>query len=238
MEKHIGCLVMPGDVLDCIKPVEENKKVILGPGLIEDGNFIKISKPGILKFRQPGVYWIDCHQKRYVPAKNDSVIGIITQKPGDIFRVDIGGSELASLSYLSFEGATKRNRPDVKIGDIVYAKLLVANKDMEPELVCIDSHGRSSGMGVIRKGGFLFHCHINLARKLLNPECVVLKQLGRRFKFEIAVGINGRVWVKANNEIQTIAMANAVMASELMNNVQIETMCKKLSKVSSGIDED
>lgn len=36
-------------------------------------------------------------------------------KAGDIFRIDIGTSEPASLSYLAFEGATKRNRPDVKV---------------------------------------------------------------------------------------------------------------------------
>ena len=51
-----------------------------------------------------------------MPVKGEHVIGIITQKAGDIFRVDIGGSEQASLSFLSFEGATKRNRPDVKVG--------------------------------------------------------------------------------------------------------------------------
>ena len=43
------------------------------------------------------------------------MIGVIGNKAGDTFRVDIGGSELASLSYLSFEAATKRNRPDVKV---------------------------------------------------------------------------------------------------------------------------
>ena len=43
------------------------------------------------------------------------MIGIVHNKSGDVFRVDIGGSEMASLSYLSFEGATKRNRPDVKV---------------------------------------------------------------------------------------------------------------------------
>jgi hypothetical protein len=52
---------------------------------------------------------------QYVPVKGEHVIGIVTQKVGDIFRVDIGGSEQASLSYLSFEGSTKRNRPDVKV---------------------------------------------------------------------------------------------------------------------------
>ena len=50
-----------------------------------------------------------------MPSKGDPVIGIVTQKAGDTFRVDIGSSEQASLSYLSFEGATKRNRPDVKV---------------------------------------------------------------------------------------------------------------------------
>ena len=36
-------------------------------------------------------------------------------KAGDVFRVDVGANELATLSYLAFESATKRNRPDVKV---------------------------------------------------------------------------------------------------------------------------
>jgi len=52
---------------------------------------------------------------QYIPARGDNVIGVVTAKGGDIFRVDIGTSEPASLSYLAFEGATKRNRPDVKV---------------------------------------------------------------------------------------------------------------------------
>jgi exosome complex component RRP40 len=42
-----------------------------------------------------------------------------------VFRVDIGTSQLASLSYMAFEGATKRNRPNVNVGDIVYAKVFI-----------------------------------------------------------------------------------------------------------------
>ena len=51
------------------------------------------------------------------------MIGVVTAKAGDLFRVDIGTSQPASLSYLAFEGATKRNRPNVNVGDIVYAKV-------------------------------------------------------------------------------------------------------------------
>ena len=54
---------------------------------------------------------------------------------------------------------------DLLQGDIVYCRLLVANKDMEPEVVCIDGQGRSSGMGVVRNGGFLFKTSLNLVRK-------------------------------------------------------------------------
>jgi len=54
-----------------------------------------------------------------------------------------------------------------QVGDLVYARLLVANKDMEPELVCIDSNGRSSGYGVLR-GGFMIHASACLARKYVS----------------------------------------------------------------------
>lgn len=43
------------------------------------------------------------------------MIGIVATKSGDVFKVDIGGSEYATLSYLAFEGATKRNRPNVVV---------------------------------------------------------------------------------------------------------------------------
>lgn len=53
------------------------------------------------------------------------MIGIITSKSGDIFKVDVGGSEQASLSYLAFEGATKRNRPNVQVSIVTNASLYV-----------------------------------------------------------------------------------------------------------------
>lgn len=53
--------------------------------------------------------------KQYVPVRSENVIGIVTAKAGDIFRLDIGSAEPATLSYLAFEDATKRNRPDVKV---------------------------------------------------------------------------------------------------------------------------
>ena len=61
-------------------------------------------------------------------------MGTVTAKVGDIFRVDIGGPDLALLNYTSFEGATKRNRPNVKVGDLIYGQIILTSKHFEPEV--------------------------------------------------------------------------------------------------------
>lgn len=74
------------------------------------------------------------------------MIGIVIAKSGDIFKVDVGGSEPASLSYLAFEGATKRNRPNVQVmmgafGFNNKAKIATPQKFSCPEdfLICLQS---------------------------------------------------------------------------------------------------
>ncbi|KAL8558565.1 hypothetical protein ACOMHN_032498 [Nucella lapillus] len=236
MAAHVGRVVLPGDNLGNLKEAEQSKKVILGPGLRSVGEDVFTCKAGVVKFREPNIYWVESIQKRYVPVKGEHVIGIVTQKVGDIFRVDIGGSEQASLSYLSFEGATKRNRPDCKVGDMLYCRLLVATKDMEPEVVCIDGLGRSGGMGVIRSSGYLFKTSLNLVRKVISPLCCLMKTLGSKLPFEVVVGMNGRLWVKGRTCQETIALANAVCASEHMTNQQITAMCEQLADNLAGFE--
>ena len=91
---------------------------------------------------------------------------------------------------------------------MVYAKLLVASKDMEAELVCVDSYGKKAGMGVLDGGGFMFSTPLHTVRKLLNPESALLKTLGKSIPFEIAVGMNGRVWLRARSAKETICLGS------------------------------
>lgn len=105
MEKSLK-LVIPGD---SIPEIEENSetKVILGPGLTREGSQIFANSCGILRQKinaKVSVFWVDCHSKRFVPTRNENVIGVVVGKAGDSFRVDIGSSEPATLSYLAFEG--------------------------------------------------------------------------------------------------------------------------------------
>ena len=105
------------------------------------------------------------------------------QKAGEGFRVDIGSAHSASLDGLAFEGATKRNRPNLKVravrqrssnpsdpmtssqvGSLLYARVSLAHKDMEPELECFDAQTRKAeGFGEL-KGGFLVQCSLKMCR--------------------------------------------------------------------------
>ncbi len=111
-------VVVPGDRVEEIpeEAGDERRKVLLGPGLRREGSSgVAITKAGVLRKRAAeggDVFWVDCHSKRYVAARGENVVGVVTSKAGDFFRVDIGVSETASLSYLAFEGATKKNRQE------------------------------------------------------------------------------------------------------------------------------
>ncbi|XP_015510337.1 exosome complex component RRP40 isoform X1 [Neodiprion lecontei] len=230
MEVNIKDVVVPGDVAVEIMKSSEKERVILGPGLRRDCDRVLVTKAGVLKRRKPAIFYVDSYQKRYVPNRGENVVGIVTQKAGDIYRVDIGAGELASLSYLAFEGATKKNRPDIVVGDVIFAKLLVASKGMEPELICVDSHGKKGKLGVLSPDGMLFDCSLSLARKLLHPSCQLLTLLAKEQAYEIAIGMNGKIWMKARSVHETIAACNAILAAENTPPAEMPALCSSIAR--------
>jgi exosome complex component RRP40 len=106
---------------------------------------------------------------QYIPLIDDIVVGIVTERLGENYRVDIGSAASATLPILGFEGASKKSRPQLNVsdcarvagwslqlsdyaqrGDLVYARVVVANKDMDPELLCISKRNKSDGFGEIK----------------------------------------------------------------------------------------
>ncbi|KAM9375498.1 exosome complex component RRP40 [Pholidichthys leucotaenia] len=237
LKEKVGTVLLPGDEFsfgseETISLTEQTRpeKVVCGPGLRRSGDRLLVCKSGVLRHKEPNVFWMDSQQRRYVPVKGETVIGIVTAKVMDIFKIDFGGSEQASLSYLAFEGATKRNRPNVQVGDLVFAQFLIANKDMEPELVCIDSSGRANGMGVFGAGGLLFRVSLGLVRRLLSPQSEIRFDLEKMFPCELVVGMNGRVWVKSSTIQQTLIIANLLQSCDTMTAEQRQQLFRKVQQ--------
>ncbi|KAK7377938.1 hypothetical protein VNO80_03373 [Phaseolus coccineus] len=89
--------------------------------------------------------------------------------------------------------------------------------------------GKAAEFGA--KDGYMFECTTGLSRRLLSsPTCPVLDALGKKISFEIAVGLNGRVWVNATSPQTIIIVANVIMNSETLSDAQQRIMVEKLLK--------
>lgn len=139
---------------------------------------------------------------------------------------------------LSFEGATKKYKPQLVPGSLVYARITMANKHMEPELECYSSStGRSDGLGEL-KGGMLFNVSLMMARRMMMPKpaeqagFVLLDILGDEgMSFELAVGRNGKVWVNSKSPKDTLAIGLAIEETD-GKNLGVEAQKKLARKIS------
>lgn len=127
----------------------------------------------------------------------------------------------ATLPQLSFEGASRKNRPVLAPGALVYARITLANKHMDAELECVSSStGKADGLGPLT-GGMLFGVSQVMARRLLMPKTalegkvVVLEELAAAgLQFETATGRNGRFWVDSDNTKTVIIVGRAIQETD------------------------
>uniref|UniRef100_A0AC34QMJ6 Ribosomal RNA-processing protein 40 n=1 Tax=Panagrolaimus sp. JU765 TaxID=591449 RepID=A0AC34QMJ6_9BILA len=181
----------------------------------------------INKHLEPQKFWVNSHYRRYFPQSGDKVIGIVTQKYGDIWRVDIGGIEKAEIDFMSFENATKKNRPDVRLGDLLYGTVNVINKHLEPQMTCIDTAGRANGMGILPRYGTVFTVSCSYCRRLLTDSCRIMEILGKSHIFESTVGVNGRIWINA--DFETVRFLKTVLLKlETVPESEIEAVINKM----------
>ncbi|GAU32242.1 hypothetical protein TSUD_53690 [Trifolium subterraneum] len=96
------------------------------------------------------------------------------------------------------------------------------------DLSIVVASGKAGEFGALKEG-YMFECSTGLSRMLLSsPTCPVLDTLGKKLSFEIAVGLNGRIWVNASSPSTTIIVANALRNSEPLSGVQQKIMAEKL----------
>lgn len=77
-------------------------------------------------------------------------------------------------------------------------------------------------------GGYVFQTSVSLAKTLLREDCAVLACLGKAIPFEVAVGLNGAVWVNAASTKNITIVANAILNSETLSPGEVDAMVTRL----------
>lgn len=245
--------ILPGDdVSEMIHQIAKGNPRV-GFGLRKEQTSVISTIAGSLQYRS-GVVFVSQNNRRYRPSAEDRVIGIVEERVagdgagGDIYRVNIGGPHPALLSNLSFEGATKRNKPALSSGILIYTRVATCPRSMEPMLSC---QLGSLDVGVPRKdwmtnegtygelvSGTCCKIPLGLARQLLDRRNVVLQELSRYLAFEVCVGVNGYVWMHSSRPEEIILIQNAILNSEVLTKSQVRKMVKSLVETVNCKVED
>ncbi len=171
----------------------------------------------------------------YSPKEEDIVIGIITQKTYEAYKVNILASKEASLNSIDFQGATRKTKPNLNVGDAVFALVEKENKYSNATLTCkssTNSKGWSSGESTYGelKGGKIYDYNRYLCLKLLdNKEFIYrLKECVKGLK--IKIGYNGRIWINAENICDIPKVFKAIKEGVNLNFEEREVFFNKLFK--------
>lgn len=165
-------------------------------------------------------WWVDGNSRRYVPEAEDLVIGQVTNRGVESYTVTLFSAHSATLPVLAFEGATRRNRPNLEIGALVYARVASAEPWAEPEISCVDPvTTKAEGMGELKSDGetsvtMLWPVSLGLAHALNNPKHTLLARVAAHFPFEAAIGLNGLVWVRTATPEHAIALGAILRAAD------------------------
>lgn len=174
--------------------------------------------------------------KIYNPSINDIVVGVITQKFSDFYKVDIGTYINAILFKVNTEG-NKNSKLEADVGDIIIAKVISVNINDCPSL---------STQNPKNKNNILTFCDVNLGKmsggnyfnipigkvKYFTKHNSTLKSLKNFVSFNICIGNNGRVYIK-HGENYNKDGNNAVIISSIY-----KIILKCLEKENAQISQE
>ncbi|KAI9163396.1 Exosome complex component RRP40 [Paramyrothecium foliicola] len=217
--------VLPGDRIDpSLIPSHPKKPLRLGPGLrhVPPNDLFPTLAGQLVSEHQKNTIRVENAGGRYTPRVGELVIGTVNKSAAEVYYVSLSDyTTNAILPQLSFESATKKTRPILAPGALVYARVSLANKHMDVEIECVSpSTGKADGLGPLT-GGMLYAVSLGMARRLMMPRAaqdgkvIVLEELASAgLQFETATGRNGKFWVNSENVKTVIAVGRAVVETD------------------------
>lgn len=217
--------ILPGQIISPseLPPLKKNV-LTLGPGLrhVPPSNIVATAAGTLSKDARKGAVWLETDGRRYTATTGDLVVAQVHHSATEVYYCMLAPHvSNAVLGHLSFEAASRKTRPQLKAGDLLYARVSRAVKGEDVEIECVNSAtGKSDGLGPL-KGGMTFDVSLAFARRLMQPGgqggIVILNVLGEKLRFEIAVGRNGIIWLDSTSIKATITIGRLLTEADTQN---------------------
>lgn len=214
-------ILLPGEAVPADSlPKSKKGTLTLGPGLrhIPPTSITATTLGSVAVDNKKSAVWLESTNGRYQPSTGDLVIAQVHHGSTDTYHCALTPqTPYALLGQLAFEGASKKSRPQLSPGDLVYGRVSRAVKGEDVEIEGYNSAtGKSEGMGQL-KGGMVFEISPAFARRLMMGKkggVKILEGVGEKIRFEVAVGRNGRVWVDSGNVRTTASIGKLLTDSD------------------------
>ena len=87
----VGSVVLPGDSVLSLADVAASgaatggtPAVRLGPSLLQSGGEVRAIRAGTLRQTGGGKLWLETSHKRYLPAVEDAVVGLVVERHAEV----------------------------------------------------------------------------------------------------------------------------------------------------------
>ncbi|CAD8148447.1 unnamed protein product [Paramecium pentaurelia] len=211
MQSALVYITLPGERIPL-------KSLVIGNTIKTNKQDVNITKSLEIETKHAGWFWIDkqkiaiCHNPiYYTPEIEDYVIVQVTGKNSEYYFCDLGNGLIYNLNQMDFEGATKKNKPNIQIGQFIYARVIELNHYLKGKLSCINPQSKkewTTGENLFREliGGVIVDLPLNFVQSLLSSQTKpeLFKEISKHSSFEVCVGKNGRIWIKGNDAVLII----------------------------------
>ena len=189
-------ILLPGDEVGPEYLSSKSSPLRLGPGLrlLSQQSSAKDPSPShVIAATQAGLLSTDRKRNavsilsfpghRYIPTANDLVVAQILRSSADYYYCILTPQAAHTLlPQLAFEGASKKTRPVLNNGDLVYARVssVGVGAGAEIELTCVNpatGKAEPGGLGPL-SGGMVYDISAGFAARLLEASSISNKRSG------------------------------------------------------------
>ena len=198
------------------------------------GNFQPL-KPLIIYFDEKNLSNIDSNKINYKtfsyiynPRMDDYIIGIVTNKFNDFYKIEINSYAQALLFKTNTDG-NKNSKLNCEIGDLIYGKILNLNNNNNVIDILLTTENKNNKdinkFGKISKGNN-FYLGINKIKNLKENE--YFKKLIKETESKVYYGDNGYIIIDNDDNEKLYYLANIIRDYKNNNKLNEEEIKKKL----------